>query len=80
MSTRHSLTWLITGASSGLGMSLATEALKAGHKVVGATPDVCCSALEPPRINCLRKFLTDTVNVRAIFLSKMTIMIKQAKG
>lgn len=33
-------TWLITGASSGLGKSLASEALKAGHKVIGTTRDV----------------------------------------
>jgi NADP-dependent 3-hydroxy acid dehydrogenase YdfG len=33
-------TWLITGASSGFGKSLALEALKAGHKVIGTTRDV----------------------------------------
>ncbi|KAK2756648.1 hypothetical protein FQN54_005093 [Arachnomyces sp. PD_36] len=33
-------TWLITGASSGIGKSLAFEALKAGHKVIGTTRDV----------------------------------------
>ena len=35
-----SRTWLITGASSGLGKSLALAALKAGHKVIGTTRDV----------------------------------------
>lgn len=35
-----SQTWLITGASSGLGKSLASEALKAGYKVIGTTRDV----------------------------------------
>ncbi|KAJ5628494.1 Glucose/ribitol dehydrogenase [Penicillium lividum] len=34
-------TWLITGASSGLGKALASEALKAGYKVLGTTRDVC---------------------------------------
>jgi short-subunit dehydrogenase len=34
------LTWLITGASSGLGKYIASEALKAGNKVIGATRDV----------------------------------------
>ena len=34
------MTWLITGASSGLGKSLALAALKAGHKVVATTRDV----------------------------------------
>lgn len=29
-------TWLITGASSGLGLVLCLRALKAGHKVVGS--------------------------------------------
>ena len=33
-------TWLITGASSGLGKSLASEALKAGYTVIGTTRDV----------------------------------------
>jgi NAD(P)-dependent dehydrogenase (short-subunit alcohol dehydrogenase family) len=33
-------TWLITGASSGLGKSLALAALRAGHKVVGTTREV----------------------------------------
>lgn len=33
-------TWLVTGASSGLGKSLASEALRAGYKVIGTTRDV----------------------------------------
>ncbi|KAL4893097.1 NAD(P)-binding protein [Aspergillus ambiguus] len=33
-------TWFITGASSGLGKSLALEALNAGHKVIGATRSI----------------------------------------
>ena len=33
-------TWLITGASSGLGKSLASETLKAGHNVIGTTRDI----------------------------------------
>ena len=41
-------TWLITGASSGLGRSLALVALAAGHKVVGTTRDVArAQALNP---------------------------------
>lgn len=38
--TATSQTWLITGASSGLGKSLASEALRAGYKVIGTTRDV----------------------------------------
>ncbi|KAJ5710394.1 Glucose/ribitol dehydrogenase [Penicillium malachiteum] len=34
------LTWLITGASSGLGKSLASQALQSGNKVIGTTRDV----------------------------------------
>ena len=34
------LTWLITGASSGLGKSIALEALKADNKVIATTRDV----------------------------------------
>ncbi|KAI8625012.1 NAD(P)-binding protein [Xylariaceae sp. FL1651] len=33
-------TWLITGASSGFGQSIAVAALQAGNKVIGATRDV----------------------------------------
>lgn len=40
MALSSKLTWLITGASSGLGQSLAIEALKHGHNVVGTTRDV----------------------------------------
>lgn len=39
MADAHS-TWLVTGASSGLGKSLASEALRAGYKVIGTTRDV----------------------------------------
>lgn len=48
MSARTPLTWLITVASSGLGMSLATEALRAGHKVVGTTRDVAAAHSNNP--------------------------------
>lgn len=34
------MSWLVTGASSGLGQSIAIAALQAGHKVIGATRDV----------------------------------------
>ena len=40
MATSHSPLWLITGASSGLGKSIASEALKAGYRVIGTTRDV----------------------------------------
>lgn len=41
-------TWLITGASSGLGKSLALEALKAGYKVIGTTRDVIKAETQVP--------------------------------
>ncbi|KAI1756281.1 hypothetical protein F4782DRAFT_538021 [Xylaria castorea] len=34
------VSWLITGASSGFGQSIAIAALQAGHKVIGTTRDV----------------------------------------
>lgn len=40
MAVAHTSTWLITGASSGFGKSLALEALKAGNKVIGTTRNV----------------------------------------
>ena len=40
MATARPTTWLITGASSGFGKSLASETLKAGHKVLGTTRDI----------------------------------------
>lgn len=51
MSARPSLTWIITGASSGLGMSLANEALRAGHKVVGTTRDVAAAHSNNPEFS-----------------------------
>ncbi len=40
MAAANSLNWLITGASSGFGKSLALAALATGHKVVATTRDV----------------------------------------
>lgn len=40
MVNTHKQTWLITGASSGLGKSLAIEALKQGHAVLGTTREI----------------------------------------
>ncbi len=39
MAAPYPSTWLITGASSGFGKSIAAEALKAGYKVIGTTRD-----------------------------------------
>ncbi|KAE8415367.1 hypothetical protein BDV36DRAFT_298098 [Aspergillus pseudocaelatus] len=41
-------TWLITGASSGLGKSPALEALKAGYKVTGTTRDIINAEIACP--------------------------------
>ncbi|KAI0098884.1 hypothetical protein GGR51DRAFT_576754 [Nemania sp. FL0031] len=38
--TTKPLSWIVTGASSGLGQSIAIAALQAGHKVVGTTRNV----------------------------------------
>lgn len=38
--TTRPLTWLITGASSGFGKSLALAALQAGHIVIGTSRDI----------------------------------------
>jgi NADP-dependent 3-hydroxy acid dehydrogenase YdfG len=48
MAAAHSSTWLITGASSGFGKSLALEALKAGCRVIGTTRDVGKAELSCP--------------------------------
>ena len=40
MAAARPSTWLITGASSGFGKSLAVETLRAGHKVIGTTRDI----------------------------------------
>lgn len=41
-------TWLITGASSGFGKSLALEALSSGHRVIGTTRDVSKAQAQVP--------------------------------
>ncbi|KAI0402509.1 hypothetical protein F4802DRAFT_575322 [Xylaria palmicola] len=43
-----STSWLITGASSGLGQAIALAALQAGHRVVGATRDVAAAERTNP--------------------------------
>lgn len=48
MTVSRKLNWLITGASSGLGQSLAIEALEAGHKVIGTSRDVSKAELSCP--------------------------------
>lgn len=40
MATTSQSTWLITGASSGFGKSLAMEAARASHKVIGTTRNI----------------------------------------
>ena len=40
MRTEPYQTWLITGASSGLGKAIAAEALTANHRVIGTTRDI----------------------------------------
>jgi NADP-dependent 3-hydroxy acid dehydrogenase YdfG len=42
---------MITGISSGFGKSLATEALKAGHKVVGTTRDLATAQSSNPEFS-----------------------------
>ncbi|KIN02952.1 hypothetical protein OIDMADRAFT_52772 [Oidiodendron maius Zn] len=46
-------TWLITGASSGIGKSLALEALKAGYKVIGTTRDVGKAEISCPEFSVM---------------------------
>lgn len=41
-------TWLITGASSGFGKSLALQALETGFKVIGTTRDVANAHAQVP--------------------------------
>lgn len=48
-----SKTWLITGASSGLGASLAIAALKSGHRVIGTTRNPTKAAQSYPDVERL---------------------------
>ncbi|KAL6898623.1 hypothetical protein GGI43DRAFT_81995 [Trichoderma evansii] len=41
-------TWFITGASSGLGLSMALSALRAGHRVIGTGRNIEKASLEHP--------------------------------
>lgn len=45
--------WLITGASSGLGLVLTEVVLKHGHQVIAATRDPSKAAQENPQIESL---------------------------
>lgn len=46
-------TWLITGASSGLGVAIAEEALRAGHKVIATARNPSKAADTNPQISKL---------------------------
>ena len=48
--TRTSQIWLITGASSGLGLATAISASKAGHTVIACTRDPQQSAARAPEV------------------------------
>lgn len=47
-SSTQPLTWLVTGASSGIGLAICEAALAAGHKVAGATRDVAKASAANP--------------------------------
>jgi NAD(P)-dependent dehydrogenase (short-subunit alcohol dehydrogenase family) len=49
-SSQHSKTWLITGASQGLGLRIALSALKAGHKVIACARNPEKAASEHPDV------------------------------
>lgn len=55
MSTKENKVWLITGASSGIGLQIAKSALDAGHKVVatGRNTDKLAQAFEAASANLL---------------------------
>ncbi|KAI0178901.1 NAD(P)-binding protein [Hypoxylon sp. FL1284] len=48
MSSSTALTWLVTGASSGIGQAICQAALAAGHKVGGATRDIAKASAANP--------------------------------
>ena len=48
-----SFTFLITGASSGLGLQIALEALRRGHKVIGTARNVSKASRENPDLEKL---------------------------
>lgn len=50
MASRKRQTWLITGASSGLGLATAISASKAGHIVIACTRDPEEAAFRIPEI------------------------------
>lgn len=46
-------TWLITGASQGLGLAIAMSALKVGHKVIAGARNTRKAAEEHPELELL---------------------------
>jgi NADP-dependent 3-hydroxy acid dehydrogenase YdfG len=53
MSSSSSKTYLITGASAGLGLALAEVALKTGHKVIATARTISKAAQDHPQIEKL---------------------------
>ncbi|EEU45597.1 uncharacterized protein NECHADRAFT_41525 [Fusarium vanettenii 77-13-4] len=51
--TTRNKTWLITGASSGLGLEMALSALRAGHRVIGTGRNTHKAALDNPEFEQL---------------------------
>lgn len=48
--TKKPSTWLVTGASSGLGLSIALQALSVGHKVFGTSRDIMKARNSAPQL------------------------------
>ena len=53
MVLQHRKTWLVTGASSGLGLSIVTAALQAGDRVIATARNVSTAAKDHPEVENL---------------------------
>jgi NAD(P)-dependent dehydrogenase (short-subunit alcohol dehydrogenase family) len=73
-------TWLVTGASSGLGTKIAEVALKAGHKVIATARNPTKAAAQNPQIEQLGGTWVQLDVTESETTAKVTDAINQAGG
>lgn len=73
-------TWLVTGASSGLGAAIAEAALKAGHAVIATARNPSKAAEANPQISALGGIWIELDVTRSDAIKKVEYAINKAGG